>query len=295
MNGGPGGSSLIGALQENGPCFVNDDSNSTYLNPWSWNNEVNLLYIDQPVQVGFSYDTLINGTLDLAPSIEEGFFGGTLSLSNFSEGVPKQNNTFMVGTFASQNLTYTANSTVHAATALWHFAQTWFEEFPYYKPHDEKISIWTESYGGKYGPAFTNLFQKQNEKINNGTIKGPGVHYIHLDTLGIINGCIDSIVQDLAYLDQAYNNTYGIQAINQSVYEHDVHEWTRSGGCKDQILNCRDLATKSDPDDFGAIDAVNAACITAQECSGSTTVGSYLNLSNVSVLISPFIQSDRLP
>ena len=44
----------MGALSENGPCFVNKDSNSTYLNPWSWNNEVNMLYIDQPVQVGFS-------------------------------------------------------------------------------------------------------------------------------------------------------------------------------------------------------------------------------------------------
>lgn len=46
LNGGPGGSSMIGALQENGPCFVGNDSNSTYLNPHSWNNEVNMLYID---------------------------------------------------------------------------------------------------------------------------------------------------------------------------------------------------------------------------------------------------------
>jgi hypothetical protein len=34
---------MMGALSENGPCFVNNDSNSTYLNPWSWNNEVRLL------------------------------------------------------------------------------------------------------------------------------------------------------------------------------------------------------------------------------------------------------------
>jgi hypothetical protein len=42
LNGGPGGSSMMGALSENGPCFVNDDSNSTRLNPWSWNNEVGI-------------------------------------------------------------------------------------------------------------------------------------------------------------------------------------------------------------------------------------------------------------
>src|ERR1700753_3636737 len=78
--GGPGSSSMIGLFQENGPCSVNRDSNSTSLNPWSWNQEVNMLYIgkyrkerhllsfsqqvDQPVQTGFSYDTLMNGVYD---------------------------------------------------------------------------------------------------------------------------------------------------------------------------------------------------------------------------------------
>jgi hypothetical protein len=39
MNGGPGSSSLLGLFVENGPCYVNPDSNSTYLSEWSWNNE----------------------------------------------------------------------------------------------------------------------------------------------------------------------------------------------------------------------------------------------------------------
>lgn len=39
MNGGPGSSSMLGLFVENGPCFVNPDSNSTTLNEWSWNNE----------------------------------------------------------------------------------------------------------------------------------------------------------------------------------------------------------------------------------------------------------------
>ena len=146
MNGGPGGSSLVGALQENGPCFINDDSNSTIPNPYSWNNEVNMLYLDQPVQVGFSYDTLFNGTVNMEIMDKDGM--PDITLSEFHDTVPEQNNTLFVGTFASQNLTLTPNSTMHAATALWHFAQTWFEEFPQYKPHNEKISIWAESYGG---------------------------------------------------------------------------------------------------------------------------------------------------
>jgi carboxypeptidase C (cathepsin A) len=43
MNGGPGSSSLLGLFVENGPCYVNEDSNSTRLSEWSWNNEGSLL------------------------------------------------------------------------------------------------------------------------------------------------------------------------------------------------------------------------------------------------------------
>lgn len=39
LNGGPGASSMPGLLYENGPCYINDDSNSTRLSEWSWNNE----------------------------------------------------------------------------------------------------------------------------------------------------------------------------------------------------------------------------------------------------------------
>lgn len=118
MNGGPGSSSMVGLFQEIGPCMINDDSNSTTLNPWAWNNEVNMLYIDQPNQVGFSYDIPSNGTTN---QVE-------VTLEDFANGVPEQNNTFYVGTFPSQNPNTTANGTTNAARALWHFAQTWFQE-----------------------------------------------------------------------------------------------------------------------------------------------------------------------
>lgn len=42
-----------------------DDSNSTETNPWSWNENVNMLYVDQPVTTGFSYSEAIESTLDL--------------------------------------------------------------------------------------------------------------------------------------------------------------------------------------------------------------------------------------
>lgn len=134
LNGGPGASSLLGMMSENGPCLVNEDSNSTRLNEWAWNRDVNMLYIDQPVQVGFSYDSLNNGTYDLlvGDPMDEDFDDDSqlqIRLRDFKDGeIPETNATFYVGTFASQNVTQTPNSTDHSAVALWHFVQTWFEE-----------------------------------------------------------------------------------------------------------------------------------------------------------------------
>lgn len=156
-----------------------------------------MLYLDQPSQTGFSYDVATNGTVDLAQ--------GIITLKNFT-GPAVQNNTHHVGSFSSQSNITTANTTIHAAHAIWHFSQTWFSEFPFYKPHDDRISLWTESYGGRYGPAFFQFFQEQNEKIRNGTISEKGTSYLHLDTLGIINGLLDASLQLPAHLEMAHNN-----------------------------------------------------------------------------------------
>lgn len=53
LAGGPGEGSLYGATSDGGPCFVLDDSNSTALNPSSWNQDVNMIYVDQPVILSF--------------------------------------------------------------------------------------------------------------------------------------------------------------------------------------------------------------------------------------------------
>lgn len=255
LNGGPGGSSLMGLLEENGPCFVGPNSMDTYLNPWSWNNEVNMLYLDQPTQVGFSYDVLTNCTV--RPRSDEG--GGTgnpddrdydFVPTNFTDGgdVPEVNATHRVGTFSSQDPSHTANGTRVAAHAFWHFAQTWFFEFPHYKPADDRVSLWAESYGGHYGPSFFQFFEQQNEKIEHGGGNEENAHYIHLDTLGIVNGLMDVIVQAEAWIEFPYNNTYGIQLFNESLYKQLIHVWERPGGCRDQYLACRAALRERDAD-----------------------------------------------
>lgn len=56
LNGGPGASSLAGLFLENGPFTIgNDDTATITANPYTWNQEVHLLYWDQPVGTGYSY------------------------------------------------------------------------------------------------------------------------------------------------------------------------------------------------------------------------------------------------
>ncbi|KAK3018721.1 hypothetical protein RJ639_003916 [Escallonia herrerae] len=56
LNGGPGCSSVAyGASEEVGPFRVRPDGKTLTLSPYSWNKEANLLFLDSPAGVGFSY------------------------------------------------------------------------------------------------------------------------------------------------------------------------------------------------------------------------------------------------
>ncbi|KAM4067139.1 serine carboxypeptidase [Hirsutella rhossiliensis] len=54
LNGGPGCSSLLGLLQENGPLLWQPGLLKPESNPWSWHLLSNIVYVEQPVTVGFS-------------------------------------------------------------------------------------------------------------------------------------------------------------------------------------------------------------------------------------------------
>lgn len=119
-SGAVGNSALVGLFAGNGPCLVQVDSNSTTINPWSWNNEVNMLYLEQPSQAGFSYDRIIAGTYDLVQ--------GAVAVLDDTHEVPPQNDTFLVGKFSSQDDQTISNTTTNAARALWLFTQEWLQE-----------------------------------------------------------------------------------------------------------------------------------------------------------------------
>ncbi|KAK1322214.1 Serine carboxypeptidase-like 35 [Acorus calamus] len=56
LNGGPGCSSIAyGAAQELGPFLVRNNGSSLVFNNYAWNKVANLLFLESPVGVGFSY------------------------------------------------------------------------------------------------------------------------------------------------------------------------------------------------------------------------------------------------
>ena len=56
LNGGPGCSSLLGFIQEHGPVIIPDYTVTLKPNEFSWNKNANMLYLESPAGVGFSYN-----------------------------------------------------------------------------------------------------------------------------------------------------------------------------------------------------------------------------------------------
>ncbi|KAF7982156.1 hypothetical protein HWV62_29913 [Athelia sp. TMB] len=182
FNGGPGSSSMIGLFQEHGPCRITNDSSTVVYNPYSWNNVSNMLYIDQPIGVGFSYGTESVGTSE------------------------------------------------EAAADVWTFMQIFLKDSRFSKYANTSLAIWTESYGGHYGPTFANYFLEQNAGIANGTVKG--IH-LNLQTLAIGNGITDPITQYPEYVTYAATNPYHplVGSVEVALANHSYY---KSGGCGDQ-------------------------------------------------------------
>ncbi|KAI0397326.1 alpha/beta-hydrolase [Xylariaceae sp. FL0594] len=245
LQGGPGSPSVVAAIGENGPCRVTADSKDTVLNEWSWNNEVNMLYIDQPVQTGFSYDRIINGTID------ETRIPFNVTPTEKYEDV---NYHTLAGRFASQDPRSTASTAQVAAAAAWHFMQIWTQQFPVYTPKDNKFSMWGESYGGHYVPTFSSFFESQNQKIAQRQIQGKP---LHLSAVGLVNACVDIMTQMPFYPEMAHANTYGVVVSNETEYELSVKAWP---ACREAIESCRSFGDEMDPDMSGTNPEVNKMC-----------------------------------
>jgi carboxypeptidase C (cathepsin A) len=54
FNGGPGCSSMLAFMQENGPLAIDDGEDYIKTNPYPWNTRANVLWIESPAGVGYS-------------------------------------------------------------------------------------------------------------------------------------------------------------------------------------------------------------------------------------------------
>ncbi|KAK2043111.1 serine carboxypeptidase [Colletotrichum somersetense] len=196
LSGGPGCSSMLGLFQENGPCTFNKGGGAEpTLNPNSWNNFANMLYVDQPIGAGFSY------------------------------GSDK------------------TTSTVKAAPQVWGLMQSFYSRFPEYKNRD--FGLFTESYGGHYGPDFADYFEDQNAKIDKGSVKGDKIKLVALAT------------QYRNYLDYAVNNTYN-KLIDQRKYNELLKAYEKD--CEPDLKKCTQIEGQND-----ACVAAEKACYNAVE------------------------------
>ncbi|KAK5175139.1 uncharacterized protein LTR77_000276 [Saxophila tyrrhenica] len=230
LNGGPGSDSLIGLFEELGPCRINEDLSSV-LNPYSWNEVSNMLFLSQPVGVGFSYQHIANGSLG-------GYSGTFLNTTQANAtGTWPILDPINHGDISTTDL---------AAMAAWHVLQAFMSGLPSLDPEVSSVrdfNLWTESYGGHYGPGFFNYFQEQNTKIDAGENKGVKLNFA---TLGIGNGIIDEAIQAEYYPEFAVNNSYGIKAYNDTVYNYARFANFMPNGCLDQIQACKASAAGVD-------------------------------------------------
>lgn len=175
-----------------------------------------MLYIDQPIGVGFSY--------------------GTANVSN----------------------------TMDAAPLVWNLIQAFYTQFPKYKSRD--FGIWTESYGGHYGPGFGKYIIDQNRKIDAGSVKG---EKIRLTAIGLNNAWINPYDSYKAQIDYSLSNGYK-QLINTeqaAILQRSLDQkckpalekcWQSNSNrdCQSALMTCKIQveAPLSDSGDFGVYD-----------------------------------------
>lgn len=260
---------MIGLFREIGPCEVIQLENGSYgtqPNVWGWDRSSNLLFIDQPTQVGFSYDQPVNVSRDfLSDHILE-------PPTALPRDVPPWS--FINGTLATGIKNNMENSTIIAARAAWHFLQGFLSAFPHYNPghHGDEaateptgVNIFTESYGGQYGPVFADFFEDQNDRRRAGLIPAANTLQIKVKSLGIINGLVDTVIQTPSLASFVYNNTYGLQRIPQTEYLNLLSDFKKPNGCLEKASQCHARATANNVEgenlDADTVDMCSSASI----------------------------------
>ena len=123
--------------------------------------------------------------------------------------------------------------------------------------------------------AFASLWNEQNQKLINGTLLTKGALEIKLATVGIVNGCVDDLIQGSYYPKMANNNSYGLQAISPTRAKMANDSFYAPGGCQDLVKECRESKTLYDDDGIADHEETNDLCSKAYAICASTVMGPY--------------------
>ncbi|KAJ6505245.1 Alpha/Beta hydrolase protein [Mycena sanguinolenta] len=165
------------------------------------------------------------------------------------------------------------NSSQAAARDVWTLMQVFLADSRFSFLATHALAIWTESYGGHYGPVFAAYLLSQNTA-------NAGIH-LNPKTLGIGNGLTDANSQYPSYPSYAALNPYHelVPAATQAAAQAQLFN---PGGCQSQITACNN----------GGTDAV---CEAAQLFCNGVVMGPCLVPWNGDYVIDPATPSDNYP
>jgi cathepsin A (carboxypeptidase C) len=191
LTGGPGCSGQLALLVENGPCHIVKD-NATGApkevnNPYSWTSNANVLWIDQPTGVGYSY-------------------GDKGDYDHDEKGVRDDMYVFLIEFFAAHpEYRDERSNSLSAARAQRRCScspRCRYANLPFY--------VFGESYGGHYAPNVAYRILQGNQQK-----EAPA---INLQGMAVGNGLTDPSIQYKYYGQMAMNNTYGIKTVSEADY-----------------------------------------------------------------------------
>ncbi|GLJ45176.1 hypothetical protein SUGI_0950890, partial [Cryptomeria japonica] len=189
----PGCSSFgVGALMELGPFRVKPDGATLTSNPYAWNQVANILFLESPAGVGFSYS---NTSDDYKNGNDENT--GIFLICNGSKSI----RCIYLTSYGIELVTFSIIKPTQIvyfdlnARNSYMFLLNWFERFPQYKGREFYIA--GESYAGFYIPELADTILKNNYSRTS---------FLNLKGVMIGNGLMNDETDDCGVVDYAWSH-----------------------------------------------------------------------------------------
>ncbi|KAF4554015.1 Serine carboxypeptidase-like protein 8 [Elsinoe fawcettii] len=226
MSGGAGISSMVGLFNENGPCRIDHDM-KVINNPWSMTEVSNVLYIDQPGDVGLSYSNPVPGFIN--PETHQ----LTRLPRNACPSYAQQYGT--CGTYGYPDPAKVINSTTAAAPVFYKAIQGFLGAFPKYARN--QINVATSGFGGNYAPVYSQYFDKRNKNLR----AGSAATKVTIESLSINAPSISPITLYNQLYNYTVNNPYDVEILPAADLDRLDNTINGEGNCLARAQKCNSL------------------------------------------------------